>query len=152
MDQCRPKQTRWRLDASRQARRAFRRHDVGLDLRLPGRGGARARPAHLEELPPGEGPCRLAVEGQDLESRLRERGALPVPLALKVARQAALGLEDAVRLDIIHRDIKPANIILDLQENVKLTDFGLTVPATEPLLPAALRSSNVGDTPSHEAG
>ncbi len=68
------------------------------------------------------------VEGPTLADRL-ERGPLPVPDALAIARQIAEALEAAHEKGIVHRDLKPANIVLtgeaagDLR--AKVLDFGL---------------------------
>ncbi len=50
-----------------------------------------------------------------------------VSLIIRVAR-AAHALHTA---RLIHRDIKPANIVLDIQGNPRLSDFGLAVNVTE---------------------
>lgn len=50
------------------------------------------------------------------------------PFYLNVARlgyQLAQALQYAHRQGVIHRDIKPANLMLDVQNNVWITDFGL---------------------------
>src|SRR5262245_55930251 len=78
----------------------------------------------LEEL---DGQPLLAlelVEGEDLAERLK-RGPVPVDEALDVARQIALGLEEAHERGIVHRDLKPANIKLTPDGKVKVLDFGL---------------------------
>jgi hypothetical protein len=64
------------------------------------------------------------VEGEDL-STLIERGPLPLPEALPIARQIADALEAAHELGIVHRDLKPANIKVRGDGTVKVLDFGL---------------------------
>ena len=59
------------------------------------------------------------VEGQNL------RGPLPVPEALRVARQIAEALEAAHEKGIVHRDLKLANVRVTQQGRVKVLDFGL---------------------------
>jgi Tol biopolymer transport system component len=74
------------------------------------------------------------VEGPTLADRL-ERGALPIPQALAIARQIAAALEAAHEKGIVHRDLKPANIVLQggldrLSNEVRarVLDFGLAKP------------------------
>ncbi len=74
------------------------------------------------------------VEGQTLADRL-ERGPLPLPQALAIARQIAEALDAAHEKGIVHRDLKPANIVLQgapdrLSADVraKVLDFGLAKP------------------------
>lgn len=69
-------------------------------------------------------------QGETLKQRL-QKGPLPVPKALDVLRQVALGLEAAHRAGIIHRDIKPANLIRTDEGLVKILDFGLAKLASE---------------------
>jgi len=64
------------------------------------------------------------VEGRTLADRL-QRGALPVPEALAIARQIADALEAAHDAGVIHRDLKPANVVLKDDGTVKVLDFGL---------------------------
>jgi len=65
------------------------------------------------------------VEGNDLQSFVKQRGPLPIPLAVNCVIQAARGLEFAHQQGIIHRDIKPANLLLDRKGVVKVLDMGL---------------------------
>jgi cell division protein FtsN len=65
------------------------------------------------------------VEGENLLSKLRRVGALPVDQTLEIARQICAGLHEAHLQGIVHRDLKPANIMLDRNGVVKIMDFGI---------------------------
>jgi WD40 repeat protein len=65
------------------------------------------------------------VEGKTLDKIVKERGKLPVSLALEYMIQAAQGLGYAHQRNIIHRDIKPANLILSAKGRVQILDMGL---------------------------
>lgn len=65
------------------------------------------------------------VDGKDLATIAKERGPLPVPLAVDWILQVARGLQYAHNQGIIHRDIKLANLLLDNQGTVKILDMGL---------------------------
>ncbi|XP_039170197.1 probable serine/threonine-protein kinase PBL11 [Eucalyptus grandis] len=64
-----------------------------------------------------------------LENHLFRRGAEPLPWAvrLKIAIGATRGLEFLHRpeINVIYRDFKSSNILLDVDFNAKLSDFGL---------------------------
>ena len=67
---------------------------------------------------------------------------------MKFLRQAAEALLSVHNQGFIHRDVCPRNLILTGdRETVKLTDFGLTVPATEPFM----RPGNRTGTPDYMA-
>ncbi|HZZ30295.1 MAG TPA: serine/threonine-protein kinase [Pirellulales bacterium] len=65
------------------------------------------------------------VEGRDLQSLVKDVGALDYDVAADYVRQAAEGLEHAHQAGLIHRDIKPANLLVDQRGVVKVLDMGL---------------------------
>jgi TolB-like protein/tetratricopeptide (TPR) repeat protein len=64
------------------------------------------------------------VDGPTLADRLAQ-GPIPLPDALRIARQLCEALVAAHEQRIIHRDLKPANIKLHPNGTVKVLDFGL---------------------------
>jgi serine/threonine protein kinase len=65
------------------------------------------------------------VDGDDLSTMVKNRGALPVDMALSFMVQTARGLEYAHQEGVIHRDIKPSNLIVGSNGLVKILDMGL---------------------------
>jgi len=64
------------------------------------------------------------VEGQSLRKKL-ESGPLELDEALRIALQAAEGLQIAHKKGVVHRDIKSSNIMVDDRNQAKIMDFGL---------------------------
>jgi serine/threonine protein kinase/class 3 adenylate cyclase len=101
------------------------------------------------------------LEGRTLGSFLKTRGALPEPLALAIAADAARGLAEAHRRGIVHRDIKPDNIFLvgDWSDSdtpseakcVKLCDFGLARQIEQSESMAMTRGGQALGTPLYMA-
>src|SRR5215813_6393730 len=87
-------------------------------------------------------------QGETLKQRL-QKGPLPVPEALEVLRQIAVGLEAAHRAGIVHRDIKPANLIRTNEGAVKILDFGLAKLASESQAAAMTQSEGAVGTVSY---
>ncbi|MGH3765551.1 MAG: Stk1 family PASTA domain-containing Ser/Thr kinase [Pseudonocardiaceae bacterium] len=78
------------------------------------------------------------VDGGTLRDLLRERGRLPVPLALSVTEMVLSALAAAHREGLVHRDIKPENVLIGPGGAVKVADFGLVRAVAE-------ASSSTGD-------
>lgn len=57
---------------------------------------------------------------------------LPLDMLLNYLKQTASALQYAHDRGIIHRDIKPENLLLDEQQQIKLSDFGLALLAPSP--------------------
>jgi serine/threonine-protein kinase len=66
------------------------------------------------------------LQGVTLKELLRSKGALPLGVGLRVAKQACQGLEAAHLGGVVHRDIKPQNmLILPETGDLKIMDFGI---------------------------
>ena len=69
------------------------------------------------------------VLGSSLEGVIGAAGRLSGEQALGVVQGSLTGLAYAHSLGLVHRDIKPANILVDLDGQSRLADFGLAAPA-----------------------
>ena len=65
------------------------------------------------------------VDGESLADLLKGTPCIPVPRALRLIRDALLGVEHAHEAGVIHRDIKPDNILIGDDGRARLADFGL---------------------------
>lgn len=76
-----------------------------------------------------EGAHYIAMEfiyGIDVRQIIQEKGPIPYPEAARIGYYVSLALDYAhTRFNIVHRDIKPENILIDRDNMIKLTDFGL---------------------------
>ncbi len=75
------------------------------------------------------------MSGASLEDKITQASKLstqiPIEHCIKWITDIAEGLDNGKRHGIIHHDIKPANILLDNDNNAKLTDFGISQIATK---------------------
>ncbi|MCA9073142.1 MAG: serine/threonine protein kinase [Planctomycetaceae bacterium] len=65
------------------------------------------------------------VEGETLTDRLRREKRLPWREVIGFSLQICSALKSAHDAGIVHRDLKPSNLLLDKNNNIKLTDFGV---------------------------
>ncbi len=65
------------------------------------------------------------IEGETLRTRLAREGRLPIDTAVQLAREVASALAYAHDAGVVHRDIKPENILLALQGQALVADFGI---------------------------
>jgi eukaryotic-like serine/threonine-protein kinase len=77
------------------------------------------------------------LEGRSLEDVLKERHRLPLDETIAILDQVAKALDHAHRHHVIHRDVKPANIMLDAENRVVVTDFGIAKALTAGALTAS---------------
>lgn len=67
------------------------------------------------------------IEGQTLKEFIVSNGPLSPERALPIMQQLISAISNAHYNGIVHRDIKPQNILMDLEGNVKITDFGIAM-------------------------
>jgi len=65
------------------------------------------------------------VQGESLRDRLVRERRLPLDDGLRIAREAARGLDYAHQQGVIHRDVKPENILLTRDGTTLVADFGI---------------------------
>jgi len=65
--------------------------------------------------------------GETLERYCSFEHLLPIHRTIGIIFKCCMALDHAYRQGVVHRDIKPANILVDENDNVKITDFGLAL-------------------------
>lgn len=68
------------------------------------------------------------IEGAPLSVVLKSHGPFDEISVLRIMANLVFALDYAHGAGIVHRDLKPANCMIDRAGNVKLMDFGLSVP------------------------
>jgi tRNA A-37 threonylcarbamoyl transferase component Bud32/uncharacterized RDD family membrane protein YckC len=95
----------------------------------------------------GEEPF-LAMEllpGPTLAEKMRLEGPVSYGDAIRYGIQVASALEHAHQFGIVHGDVKPANLLLTSEQDIKLSDFGLSS------LPSNEKPGVVSGTPAYLA-
>lgn len=87
------------------------------------------------------------IEGQTLEDWILGGRIFNEEEAMWFMRQAVDALEYASRSNIIHLDVKPANFMVDADNVVMLTDFGLARKVTE--VASGARNDELQGTPAY---
>jgi serine/threonine-protein kinase len=75
-----------------------------------------------------EGTYYIAMEylpGRTLKQLIRDEAPIEVERAIDIAIQVLKAARFAHRRGVIHRDLKPHNVIVDDNDQVKVTDFGI---------------------------
>jgi HAMP domain-containing protein/predicted Ser/Thr protein kinase len=91
------------------------------------------------------------LEGVTLKDLILGKGALPVGVGLRIAKQMCQGLDAAHRQGVIHRDIKPQNmLILPETGELKIMDFGIArAAAVKPGASGLTSDGTVMGTPDY---
>jgi len=88
------------------------------------------------------------VEGSDLAGLIFKDGRLTQERALKFAKQLCAALEAAHHEGVVHRDLKPQNILIDQNDQLYISDFGLA-KSLEPDMTAMTHAGQVLGTPRY---
>src|SRR5581483_6089624 len=65
------------------------------------------------------------IEGENIAQIVRRQGVLPARRAVRLAAQAARGLDAIHKAGIVHRDISPENLMVTHNDEVKIIDLGV---------------------------
>lgn len=71
------------------------------------------------------------INGTDLEKILDDEHKLSIKISLTYFYQILSALDFAQKHKVIHRDIRPSNVLLDENNNIKITDFGTSIFLSE---------------------
>ncbi|MFF5993266.1 Stk1 family PASTA domain-containing Ser/Thr kinase [Lysinibacillus sp. KU-BSD001] len=65
------------------------------------------------------------IKGKTLKQYIQEFSPVSAAKSVQIMKQLTSAIAHAHENGIIHRDIKPQNILVDMEGNVKITDFGI---------------------------
>ncbi|MFO0758116.1 MAG: protein kinase [Byssovorax sp.] len=116
---------------------ALERQDVVARFRQEARAAAKLKSEHVarvHDVGTLESGAPFMVmeylEGSDIGAVIRDRGSLPIEVAVSYVLQACEALAEAHAAGIVHRDLKPGNLFLikknDGSPSIKIIDFGIS--------------------------
>jgi len=88
------------------------------------------------------------VPGPTLTATIRQARPLSLDRVGRILRQVARALDYAHGKGVIHRDLKPSNVLIEAEDRVTLTDFGIARARDETLV---ARTQGVIGTPHYMA-
>ncbi|PAA66081.1 hypothetical protein BOX15_Mlig027723g2 [Macrostomum lignano] len=70
--------------------------------------------------------CMEYMNAGSLDLVLKQAGRLPEPIVAKITQSVLRGLVYLRQINCLHRDVKPSNILVNLDGECKLCDFGVS--------------------------
>lgn len=67
------------------------------------------------------------VDGPNLAQLVDLKGPLPVDRVVRLLRESLSALGHAHSLGLVHRDIKPENLLIERDQSIRISDFGLAI-------------------------